>query len=52
MPRDYDIRVKFRGPCQGAIEVVRFKPKQQAIPVRLVGSVANRPVMMLDIEAV
>ncbi len=40
------------GAFDDGIEVVHFKPEQDAVAVRLVGGIADAAVVMLDLEAV
>ena len=52
MGRFDDRRLHFLGTGDGGIEVVRFKPQQKAVSVRLVIRVGDRTMVVLDVESV
>ena len=42
----------FSGALQDRVKIVHFEPEQDAVSVRLVIAVANRPMVVLNFEAV
>lgn len=47
---DFDIHLS--GTLHDGIEILNLEPKQDPVPVRSVLRVGNRPMMMLNFEAV
>ena len=51
MLRQHDIRAHFRRPLHYRVEIIHFKPEQNAVAVGLAGGIADAAVMMLDFKA-
>ena len=51
MPRHNNLNLHLCRTLHDSVEVVHFEPKKYAIAIRPVGAIGNRPVMMLNFEA-
>ena len=52
MPGQHNFHAHLSGTLQDRVKVVYFEPEQDAVSVGLVIAVANRPMMVLNFEAV
>lgn len=52
MPRLDDFGPEFGSARDDSVELIHFEPEQNAVSVGLVIGIANRTVMMLDLEVV
>jgi hypothetical protein len=47
-----EVGVHVRGTADGSVEVVDFKPQQDAVTIGFVTGITDRPVVMLDTKSV
>jgi hypothetical protein len=52
MPGQNNLHAHFSGALHHRIKVVHFEPEQDAVSVGLVIAVANRPMVVFNLEAV
>lgn len=52
MARHHNLNFHLSSALHDRVEVIHFKPKEHSVPIRLVGRIGNRPMMMLDFKAV
>ena len=52
MPGQHNFHAHLSGALQDRVKVIHFEPEQDAVSVRLVIAIANRPMMVFNFETV